>query len=356
MSHPWLLERGAADQQYSSRGPAPRPELAVGFVLWPDFTLLALAGFIDSLRLAADVGDRSNQIRCKWAVMSPDSVPLRSSCGVEIFPDSRLRDPTTFDYIIVIGGLIWSFPKAKAELKMYLRAAAAARVPLVGVCTGSIVLAECGLMKNRRCCVASYHHNDLVSRAPDAIPISAQLFVDDGDRISCAGGTASIDLATYLVQRHCGQDRATKLMHAMLIHKVRAPASAQRQLGVDDRQVTDLRIGRALLLMEQHLSAPLAIAEVVRRLKMSQRQLERLFMSTFHSSPSHVYRLMRVQHGRWLLETSMLPLTKVAFECGFADSSHFIRCFLDELGCTPGEFRRRLARHPNGEKATVTTS
>ena len=356
MSHPWLLEREAADQQYPTGGPALRPELVVGFVLWPDFTLLALAGFIDSLRLAADVGDRSHQIRCKWAVMSPDSAPLRSSCGIEVFPDSRLRDPTTFDYIVVIGGLIWSFPKAKTELKMYLRAAAAARVPLVGVCTGSIVLAECGLMKNRRCCVASYHHNDLVSRAPDAIPVSAQLFVDDGDRISCAGGTASVDLASYLIQRHCGQDRATKLMHAMLVHHVRAPASAQRLLGVDDRQVTDLRVGRALRLMEQHLSAPLPIAEVVRRLQMSQRQLERLFIATFGRSPSHVYRLMRVQHGRWLLENSTLPLTKVAFECGFADSSHFIRCFLEELGCTPGEFRRRFARSCHEGGAAIAAS
>lgn len=342
MSHPWLLERDDAERRCSPSEAAALPELVVGFVVWPDFTLLALAGFIDALRLAADVGDRSHQILCRWTLMSPDSAPLRSSCGIEIAADAHLRDPRSFDYIVVIGGLIRSFPSVRTELKSYLRAAAAAEVPLVGVCTGAVVLAECGLMTNRRCCVASYHHGDLVSRAPDAIPVSAELFVDDGDRITCAGGTAAIDLATYLVQRHCGKDRAVKLVHAMLLHQMRAPASAQRQLGIDDRQVTDLRIARALLLMEQHFHKKLSISELARRLDMNQRQLERLFASAFGDSPSHIYRLMRVRHGRWLLENSQLPLTKIAFECGFADSSHFIRCFVEELKCTPGEFRRQV--------------
>jgi transcriptional regulator GlxA family with amidase domain len=343
LAHPFILERDAAGEECPAQGDAAlQPELRVGFILWPDFTMLALAGFVDSLRLAADVGDRSNQIHCSWTVMSVDATPLRSSCGLAITPDSLLRNPRHFDYVVVVGGLIRSFPHVNPELRDYLRAAARAGIPLVGVCTGGIALAECGLMKNRQCCVARYHHSDLVSRAPDTIPVSNRLFIDDGDRISCAGGAASIDLATYLVERHCGSDRAIKLVHAMILDEARAPAHAQRRLGIDDFKVTDVRLGRALIAMEHQLNEPLSMNRLAKLLRMSRRQLQRLFVSTFGRSPTQVFRLMRVQHGRWLLENSTLSLMKIAFECGFCDSSHFIRSFVEETECTPGEYRRRL--------------
>ncbi len=64
-AHPFTLEREAAKDKCPPRlRLLHRPSLQVGFVLWPDFTMLALAGFIDALRLAADIGDRSEQIHC----------------------------------------------------------------------------------------------------------------------------------------------------------------------------------------------------------------------------------------------------------------------------------------------------
>ena len=48
--------------------PAPsiEPDLSVSFILSPGFTLLAFAGFIDSLRHAADVSDFNRQVHCRW--------------------------------------------------------------------------------------------------------------------------------------------------------------------------------------------------------------------------------------------------------------------------------------------------
>jgi len=44
------------------------------------------AAFVDALRIAADEADRSRQVHCRWTVLGPDRVPVRSSCGVEITP------------------------------------------------------------------------------------------------------------------------------------------------------------------------------------------------------------------------------------------------------------------------------
>ena len=57
---------------HSGAGAASAQALRFGFVLAPKFTLVAFAAFVDTLRLAADDGDRSRPIECSWTVVSHD--------------------------------------------------------------------------------------------------------------------------------------------------------------------------------------------------------------------------------------------------------------------------------------------
>ncbi|MFX9073361.1 helix-turn-helix transcriptional regulator, partial [Acinetobacter baumannii] len=36
-----------------------------------------------------------------------------------------------------------------------------------------------------------------------------------------------------------------------------------------------------------------------------------------------------------------VPITEIAFDCGFTDSGHFARRFQDRFGMTPSEYRRQ---------------
>ena len=85
-------------------------DLTVGVILVPSFTLLAFAGFMDTLRLAADEGDRSRQLRCRWYVMTSTGRAVRSSCGALVSPTSELVDPRLLDYVVVVGGLLHDGP------------------------------------------------------------------------------------------------------------------------------------------------------------------------------------------------------------------------------------------------------
>ena len=95
-------------------------------VLAPDFTLLPFAGFIDAMRHAADEDDRSRQIYCRWALLSFDEAPIRSSCGLQAVPWRRFDGPGRYDYVIVVGGLLSSMAEADPRLLAFVRAAAAA--------------------------------------------------------------------------------------------------------------------------------------------------------------------------------------------------------------------------------------
>lgn len=124
-----------------------RPQLNVGILLWPEFPLLALAGLTDALRHAADMGDDSQKIRCSWRLMSatPDR-PVLSSSGMAMMPDSAFVAPEQFDYVVVIGGLLRSMAKADRAARRYLHLAHQLNIPLVGICTGSFVLAQEGFL------------------------------------------------------------------------------------------------------------------------------------------------------------------------------------------------------------------
>ena len=315
------------------------PSLSVGFVLMPSFTLLPFSAFIDALRLAADEGDHSEQIHCRWTVMGPDLRKITSSSGVAIEPWETYREPAEFDYIVVVGGLLSETLHGNQHIIDYLKRVDRAHIPIIGLCTGSFAMIRAGLMQHRRCCVSWFHHKDLTDRFTDVIPVADQLFVDDGDRITCAGGAVAADLAAYIIERHLGQSWARKSLRILVMDSPR-PANAPQPQPTSDYQVKNKSVVRALLLMEQNLSRPLSTDEIASRLNISKRQLERLFVHDTGESLQKFYRAIRLSYGLWLLQNTPRSITDIAQECGFADTAHFSRAFRTVFAKRPTEYRQ----------------
>ncbi|MFK8022072.1 MAG: GlxA family transcriptional regulator [Pseudomonadales bacterium] len=314
-------------------------QLSVGFVLLPHFTLLPFAAFIDALRLAADVGDQSRQINCQWTVMGADLEEIDSSCGVNVRPWETFREPKEFDYIVVVGGLLHQGPTASKAVQDYLRLAAKQRVTLVGLCTGSFALIRAGLMSGRRCCVSWFHYQDLLAEFTDVIPVADRLYVDDGDRITCSGGTVAADLASLIIERHLGRDWARKSLSILGMDEARSSNAAQPR-PTNEYTVKDERVKRALLIMQQNMERPLSSAEIAKALSLSTRQMERLFVNETKQSMQRSYRNIRLGYGLWLLENSSRSVTDIAQECGFADTAHFSRAFKALFDRRPSETRQ----------------
>jgi transcriptional regulator GlxA family with amidase domain len=315
-----------------------RRKLSVGFILAQNFTLSAFALFVDQLRLASDDGDGSRQILCRWSVMTRASQPIRSSCGITVNGTGEFADPKSFDYIVVVGGILHAGPQLDDAAVTYLKQAARCGVPLIGLCTGSFVLARIGLMEGRACCVSWYHHQDFVSEFPNHLLVADRLFVADGDRITCAGGGGTADLATFLIERHIGRAVAQKSRHVLMLDRARAGSDAQPHPPVG-AGVMDARVRRAMLLMEQNFTDPLPISDIAKRLAVSTRQLERLFLSACGKRPAEFYRALRLRYAHWLLDHTDRGVTDIALDAGFADCAHFSRQFKAAHGHAPSEHR-----------------
>ena len=83
-----------------------------------------------------------------------------------------------------------------------------------------------------------------------------------------------------------------------------------------------------------------SLAPIAAACELSESRFVRLFRRTTGMPPFRWLRQFRVEHAKDLLLGSKLSLAQVAYECGFADQSHFTRIFAAAIGATPGEWRR----------------
>lgn len=321
-----------------ARTPA-RANLTIAFILAERFTLCAFANFVDVLRLAADEGDRSRPIRCRWEVLSANGEPVRSSCGVSVQPSAVLGNPAAFDYLVVIGGLIDEASGLNPRLVAFLQRAAAAGVPLAGVCTGAFALHRAGLMAGYRCCVSWFHRADFLDEFEGLAPVSDQIFVVDRDRITCSGGASSAHLAAYLVAKHLSPAAARKSLNIMIIDEPLAPERPQPGAG-PDQAAKDPVVRRALALQREALPGALTVGRLATRLGIGRRQLERRFRAATGASPAEAARMVRLAEARRLLRETEKSVTAIAAEAGFSDASHLIRTFRAAEGVTPEVWRR----------------
>ncbi|WP_330704055.1 GlxA family transcriptional regulator [Novosphingobium resinovorum] len=339
---------------YTRKLETPVLELRLGFLLLPDFTLLALTGFIEALRIAGDEFDLSRNLYCRWDIMAPDSRQIRSSCGLTVLPTARLQPPENFDYIVVVGGKLQSHERTDPAITDYLRDAAGGTVPMIGACTGSFMLARTGALQGRRACVHQFHTAEFQAEFPDIMVESDRLFTIDGPRLTCPGGASAFDLAIHLIQRHCGRERALKTVSLLLFDEARASNHPQARTALDlSAPVRDPFVRRALLLMQQNLGSPVTIQSIAETLGTNMRKLTRAFHAQLDMSPAHTYRQIRLERALWLIGHTGKSMSEIAYECGFSDASHFSRMFKEVFDTSPSDVRAQLRAQATGPRAVA---
>lgn len=314
-------------------------KLRVAFLLTPRFTLTAFAGFVDALRLAADDGDRSSPRQAHWAVLDAEHGPIASSCGTSVVPTAPLESPEAWDYVVVVGGLLHGGQRVPARLTAFLRDAAAAGARLVGLCTGSFVLARAGLLDGHLACVSWFHREEFAAEFPLCRIISNQMFVVDRDRLTCAGGTSVVHLAAHIIEQTIGRASAVKALRIMIEEQPLPSRTLQPEQVVSVRS-TDTVVHKAMLLLEQQLRSTATIDQLCAPLGIGRRQLERRFQRDVGLSPAGYRQRLRLERARWLLQNTDLDVTEISLECGFQDTSNFARLVRTTLGASPSQLRR----------------
>lgn len=314
-------------------------KLKVGFILARHFTLSAFSLFIDTLRLASDIDDRSGRVMCDWDVISASGQMIKSSSGIQVAPTARLGDPSRFDYLAVVGGLLDVEEPLDRETAAYLNEATRKKVPVIGVCTGSFILAAAGLLKDRLACISWLHHDEFKVRFPRNRLTSHKLYTEDRGVITCAGGSAVADMAAFLVKRHVGVGAEKNALEILQVERRREGDELQSRSPIALPLHNDTRIKASLLYMEQNIDDVVGIEKIADNVGLSRRQLERLFNEKTGTSPGAAYMKIRMDRAMFLVERTSKPLIEIALDVGFENSSHFCRKFRESFGLTPTKLR-----------------
>jgi transcriptional regulator GlxA family with amidase domain len=313
-----------------------RPELSIGILLWPGFPMMSLTGIVEPLRHAADFADISRPVYCRWSIMGAGAV---ASCGIDVKADAGYLNPTDFDYVAVIGGLLPQLHKAPARHRDYVRAAASSGVPIIGVCTGVFVLARDGYLEGRKVAVHPFHQQDFRLAHPRLQISTRDDFLQEGRITTVPGGISILSLMTELLRTHCGPDRAAKAVHQISLSERRGLGAFDAERARDFRSVADPRIQRALVLIEGCRGKDVTPDAAASAVGLSPRQFSRLFREALGVTPKHFILETRLRHARFLIENSTQSITQIAYTTGFADCAHFATAFRAKFGAPPRMLR-----------------
>ncbi len=320
----------------------PGPTRWFGFLLLPEFTLLAFSAALDPLRIA-------NQLAQKplygWLVYSNNGAAVSSSSGVDVGVHAALGALDPAVYLFACSGNHGTKVASKNVLAT-LRRHARFGGKVGGICTGAATLARAGLIGDKRFTLHWENQPGFNEVFPDLTPTKRR-FEADGDLMTCGGGAAATEMMISIIARDYGDDFAIAVSDMCLNGTDLAPRREQRSSiakAISSRNPKILEVSRA---MYENIEEPLLLEELASLAGISRRQMERQFKQLLSEAPAQTYRNIRLDRARTLLMETDLSVIQVAIACGFTSNPLFSRHFKARYGETPYGHRGRANAKSN---------
>lgn len=316
----------------------PKTRQRMGFLLLPNFALMSYASATEPLRAANLIAGLP-----LYEIMSfsPAGQSVRSSSGLAIDCQPLTTEAKVCHTLFVCAGGGVSDWADRDGLYGMLRKLSRQGVRIGGISSGAYVLAAAGLLDNRDFTI-HWEHSALLREAFPQLAVRHARYVIDGDRITCGGGIAPLDMMHALVSERMGSHFARRVSDWYLHTVVGEPTAPQRGSAVERFGTHHPALLTIMEKMEATIERPLSRAALAQLAGISPRHLDRLFASEIGKGLLDTYRAIRLRHAQRLLEQSPLSISEIAFATGFSSASHFSRAFRVMSGRPPGAFRLKF--------------
>lgn len=318
--------------------------LTLAILVLPGFSHLALHAYLEPLRIANSI---SKEELFRWQLIGLDSSPVIGANGLPVPVDTtvaafdaRAIKVSGLGQLVMVGGEQIE-ALSPALLNSFLRTTARLGVGITAIGTATWVLAQAGLLADTRCTI---HWSRLaafseVFRAPR---IQDSLFVKQGQFSTCAGELAAFDLAVDLISTNAGKQVAQEVCRYATSEGQRSGSNRQTgSAGLAFAGISE-RLVAAIQIMEENIESPLSLSALSNRMRLSRRQIERLFKTHTRITPAKYYLWLRIEYAKRLIEATRLPMIDIAIASGFVSASHFAKCFRTIQGTTPQDLRSKM--------------
>lgn len=254
--------------------------------------------------------------------------------------------PSRADTLMVPGGPGVHLARRDPRQIIAVRKLAKRARRICSVCTGAFLLAEAGLLHNRKAVTHWRSCARLAKEYPNVRVLYDPIWVRD-DRIwTSAGVTAGIDLTLALIEEDLGAAVALQVARRLVVYMRRPGGQAQHSAPLA-LQAADV-FGPLTEWMLANLDKPLKVEQLAERSGMAPRSFHRHFLARTRLTPAKALERLRLDQARTLIETTNLRLITIAARVGFGSEERLRRSFLRALGIGPNEYRERFqaVSHP----------
>lgn len=244
---------------------------------------------------------------------------------------------------VLIPPSLGSFSAASvsAQWLQWLRDRHAGGATLGGVCVGSMLLAESGLLDGRSATTHWTSAKAFAERYPNIRLKADTPIVDDGDLITTAGLMAWSELGLRMVDRLLGPSIASGTARFLVMeHSDSASACGSNFAPI-------LSHGDAAILKVQHWlqstgATDVSLTSMAERAGLEERTFLRRFRAATGLKPTEYCQHLRVGKARELLEFTNGTIDHIAWTVGYQDPGAFRAIFKKITGLTPSDYRARF--------------
>jgi transcriptional regulator GlxA family with amidase domain len=316
----------------------------------PETAGSALYGMLDVLLAAGNIWQTlarsgSEQTLFRVRIVSPIDGLFSCGNGIPVMPDCSIADNPRAGILILPE--LWLGPDEDIqgrypELMEWIRRKYQEGCTLYSACSGSIMLAETGLLDG---CEATSHwgYQDLFSKRYPKVrfrPEPNLVFADATGRIVTAGGTTSWhDLAIHIISRYGSPGEALRIAKVYLL-KWHGEGQLPYAALVRNNPHADSVVRSCEQWLGEHYRETDAIKQVVELVSIPERTLKRRFKAATGCSLIDYLQNLRVEEAKRLLESGRKPVDEISVEVSYEDPSFFRRLFKRRTGLTPSQYRR----------------
>ncbi|MGO4246582.1 GlxA family transcriptional regulator [Paenarthrobacter sp. RAF54_2] len=242
--------------------------------------------------------------------------------------------------VVVVPSWFADGRETSETLRKILQQAHERGVTILGLCLGTIPVADAGLLSGRSAVTHWQAFDTLANRHPDVFLDQRVLYIDHGDVLTSAGTASGLDACLHLVRGRLGAEAANRIARSLVIAPHREGGQAQyiehplppRSSGDPMARLLEWALGR--------LGEDLSVDRLAAQAHMSRRTFVRTFRASTGTTPSAWIRTRRLDAARRLLETTDLSVDQIAGDCGFGSPVTLRQNFASAFAITPTEYRR----------------
>ena len=120
----------------------------------------------------------------------------------------------------------------------------------------------------------------------------------DGKRITTGGSLPTLDLMLELIRRRHGYSLALEVSRQFIYEQGGVSSNATAMPSTGSIRLADPRVSQAMRVMEEHLELPLPLVRLARRIGISERRLQTLFIEAIGAPPHIHYLALRLNAAR----------------------------------------------------------